>query len=140
MANAFYGKFKEALAAGFVFNWAAGDYRAMGIDSGAYTPSMNVHEFLADVAGGARIATMAAALANKTNALGVLDADDAVLTAAGATQFELVAIYLHTGVDATARLVALLDTFTSGMPYTPAGAGALVTVEWSNGADKVLRL
>ena len=48
-------------------------------------------------------------------------------------------VTLHTGADATARLVAYIDTPTSGLPFTPA-AGQTVNITWDNGANKIFKL
>ena len=56
MANAMYGKGRNKFARGDI-NWLAtgGDtIKVFLIDSASYTPAMDTHEFLSDVASGSR--------------------------------------------------------------------------------------
>jgi hypothetical protein len=76
-------------------------------------------------------------LQNKTVTDGVFDADDIVIAAVSGDQFEYIVLYKHTGSDATARLIYLIDTAT-GLPCTPNGSD--ITLSWNNGADKIFRL
>jgi len=46
-------------------------------------------------------------------------------------------IYQHTGVDATSRLIANIDSAT-GLPFTPNGGDATIT--WDSGANKIFKL
>ena len=48
-------------------------------------------------------------------------------------------VFKHTGADATARLIAYIDTPTSGLPFTPA-VSQTVNVTWDNGANKIFKL
>jgi hypothetical protein len=48
-------------------------------------------------------------------------------------------IFVHTGSDATARLIAFIDTPSAGLPFTPAVSQA-VTVTWDTGPNKVFKL
>ena len=60
------------------------------------------------------------------------------LLATAATATGAVVIFKHTGNDATARLIAFIDTAT-GLPFTPA-AGQPVNIAWDNGANKIFKL
>jgi hypothetical protein len=109
------------------------DIRVILIDAGAYTFSA-AHDFLDDITAGGRESN-AVALAGKTVTAGVLDATDTVLTGTttGVT-VEAVVLYKHTGVEATSPLVAYID----GLTGTTNGVD--VTVQWDNGANKILKL
>lgn len=135
MANLFFGKSVESFAKAEI-NWATDNIKCVLVDSGAYTPSINVDQFLSDIPVGARIAT-SGNLSTKTQTLGVLDADDATFTAVSGVQSEYVVIYQDTGVATTSRLILLIDTAT-GLPVTPSGAD--IVVRWSNGAGKIATL
>ncbi len=136
MANQIYAKaFQQMLSGGI--NLTSADVRVILVDSGAYTPNLATHEFLSSVPGGARIASTAAGMTNKTVTDGVFDADDITFTSVSGVQSEYLLIYIHTGSDATARLLALIDTAT-GLPATPGGGN--ITVTWSNGSDKIFAL
>lgn len=136
MANALYDKGRNAFLTKLI-DWVSDDIRIALIDTGAYTADLANHDFLADVPGGARIAVGGASLANKTAVDGVADADDFTFTAVSGATVEALIIYLHTGSDATARLIAYLDTAT-GFTLTPNGGD--VTVRWSSGANKIFKL
>lgn len=131
MSNAFYGKARQAFAAAGI-DWANDTIKAMLVDTADYTVSINVDEFLADIPSGAREETVA--LANKTNVLGVLDADDAVFSGTSGDNCEAIVIYKDTGDAATSRLLMYIDT-ASGLPVT---LGATVTVQWGNVAGTLL--
>ncbi len=113
----------------------SGDVRVMLVADG-YTFD-DAHEFVADL--GANDNGRSAALSSKSYTAGVFDAADAALTATAAVACDALVIFKHTGSDATARLVAYIDTPDSGLPFTPA-AGQAVGVTWDNGADRIFRL
>lgn len=93
-------------------------------------------KFLADL--GAVDNGRSAALAGKVIPLGVFDANDTSLTATAANASNALILFKHTGSDATARLIAYIDTGT-GLPFTPA-AGQNVAITWDNGANKILKI
>lgn len=136
MANGLYDAGRNAFLTADI-DWVADDIRVALIDTGAYTVDLATHQFLSSVPGGARVAVGGASLANKTAVAGVADADDFTFTAVSGATVEAIIIYVHTGVDATARLIAYLDTAT-GLTLTPSGADVLL--RWSSGANKIFKL
>lgn len=136
MANRLYELGRQAFAEGAI-NWPADDIRAVLVDLADYTPNFTTDEFLSDVPVGARVATMAASMAGKSAPLGVCDANDVTFPSVSGDVSEAVVIYKHTGSDATARLIAYIDT-AGNLPVTPNGTN--VTVEWDNGSNKIFRL
>src|SRR4051812_41488182 len=116
MANALYDKGRQKFLEGSIA-WLTDNIKAVLVDGGAYTPNLSTHEFLSDIAGGARIAT-SANLATKTSTAGVADADDVTFTAVSGVQSEYVVLYKDTGVAATSPLICIIDTAT-GLPVTP---------------------
>lgn len=128
MASAIYPKAKEAFLGGDIA-LDSDDIRVVLVDSADYTYSA-AHDFLDDVAAGARVA-VSGALAGKTITNGTFDANDVTITGVSGDQLEAVVIYQHTGSDATARLIAYVDTFASGVPLTPDGGNVVVT--WAAG-------
>lgn len=114
---------------------AADDIRAILIDAASYTVNTATHEFLSDIPGGARVATVA--LTGETVTARVFDAADATFTAVSGATVEAVVLYKHTGVEATSRLIAYIDTAT-GLPVTPGGGD--ITVVWAATANKIFRL
>ncbi|MCU8693956.1 hypothetical protein OE265_20910 [Mycobacteroides abscessus] len=135
MANIMYDKAYEAFGNGQI-NWLADTIKVVLVDTGAYTLNAATHEFLSDIPSGARVAT-SAALAGKTNVLGVLDAGDASWPAVAGPSGEAVVIFKDTGTAGTSRLIFYLDT-ASGLPVTPNGGD--INIQWNNGTDKIGRL
>ena len=136
MASFLYGKGRNAFATADI-DWPADDIRVIFVDAADYTVDADVHDFLDDIAGGARVATSAASLANKTAVLGVCDADDITINTVSGDQFEAVVLYKHTGVEGTSQLIAYIDTYT-GLPCTPNGGN--ITVQWPADANKIFKL
>jgi hypothetical protein len=133
MANVLYDPGREGIADRTID--LTGDVRAMLVLS-SYVFSA-AHKFLADL--GAVDNGRTAALGTKTYTSGVFDAADISLVATAATASKALVVFQHTGSDATARVIAYIDTPTSGLPFTPA-AGQTVNVTWDNGANRIFRL
>lgn len=134
--SALFDKAREAFG-NKVFDWPNDDVRAILVDNGAYTVDLALHDFLDDVPVGARVGS-AVALGGKTNVAGVMDANDISFTGlSSAPSIEALILYVHTGVDATARLIAYIDSAT-GLPTVAGLSRADVT--WSNGANKIFKL
>lgn len=132
MSTVWYDKGREGIADDTIS--LSGDVRAMLVKS-TYTYSA-AHDFLDDI--GANDNGRTVALASKTYTSGVFDAADTSLTATAATACNALVLFQHTGVDATARVIAYIDTAT-GLPMTPA-AGQTVNIAWDNGANKIGKL
>lgn len=128
MANKFYPKGLEGFAGGDVA-WDSDTIKVVGLDA-SYVYNA-AHDFLADVAGGARLAT-SAALGSKTLLLGVLDAADTSLVAvpSGDTLTQLV-VYQDTGVEATSRLLIHFDTKADLTAISIPTNGSTISVEWN---------
>jgi hypothetical protein len=135
MANALYGKGRQRFLEGSIVI-LTDNIKAVLVDTGAYTVSIDTHEFLSDIASGARIAT-SGNLASKTSTLGVFDAADVTLTAVTGTTVEAVVLYKDTGTASTSPLIAYIDTAT-GLPVTPNGGDETIT--WDNGSNKIFKL
>lgn len=135
MANALYDKGREGFLNGDI-DWPADDIRAILIDTADYTLSISTHEFLSSVPVAARVA-VSASFTGKTSTNGIADAADITFTAVTGDQSEALIIYKHTGSDATARLIAFMDTAT-GLPVLPNGGN--ITVTWDNGTNKIFKL
>jgi hypothetical protein len=135
MANALYDTGRAAFLGADV-DWLADNIKAVLVDTAAYTVNLGTHDFLDDIAVGARIAT-SGNLAGKTSTAGVADANDVTFTAVSGATVEAVVLYKDTGVAATSQLIAYIDTAT-GLPVTPNGGDIVVT--WDNGANKIFKL
>lgn len=134
MANALYDKAREEYLDGLL-DWGADDVRVC-LARSTYTFSA-AHTSMSDV--GATDNGRSAALGSKTVTGGVADAADTSLTATSAVACNALVIFKHTGTDSTARLIAYIDTPTSGLPFTPA-AGQTVNITWDNGSNKIFKL
>jgi hypothetical protein len=95
------------------------------LDTGVYTYSA-AHDFEDDLTG--QVGTDQT-LGTKTTTDGVFDAADAVWAGLTGNSVEGLWIYKDTGVPATSALICWMDTFASGMPYTPNGAE--FTMAWN---------
>ncbi len=137
MANALYDSYVNSYMtqAANQVDLDADDIRAILTDAALYTPNLTTDDFLDDVPAGARVAT--AALTGEVVTGRVFDADDTTFPNVSGAQFEYVVIYKHTGVEATSRLIALIDTAT-GLAMTPSGSD--IIAQWDNGANKIFRL
>ena len=134
MANALFDPGREGFLDGSI-DWDTDDVCVMLVLS-AYSFSA-AHKFVSDL--GAVDNGRSAALGSKTATNGVADAADTSLTATAASASKALVIFKHTGADGTARLIAYIDTPTSGLPFTPS-AGQTVNITWDNGANKIFKL
>lgn len=130
MSNSFYAKGIEGILDRTI-DLTAGTIKALLVDTALYAVNKSTHDFLDDIAVGARIGT-AVALASKTYTGGVFDAADVSFTGLVAPPTcEAVVLFNDTGTAATSRLIAYLDTAVSGLP-TPSGV-TQVDVAWNAG-------
>ena len=134
MSNALFDSGREGFLDGSI-NWATGDIRVMLVLS-TYTFSA-AHKFITDL--GAVDNGRSASFASKTVTAGVANAANTTLTATAASASKALVIFQHTGADATARLIAFIDTPASGLPFTPA-ASQSVPINWDTGANKIFKL
>lgn len=134
MANALYDPGREGFLDGSI-DWDTDDIRVMLVLS-TYT-FVASHKFLSDL--GAVDNGRSAALGTKTVTNGVADAADTSLVATAASASKALVVFKHTGADGTARVIAYIDTPTSGLPFTPS-AGQTVNIAWDNGANKIFKL
>lgn len=135
MANALYDKGREGFLRGEI-SWNDDTVKVALIDTNEYTVDLVNHEFLSDVSATARVAT-SPALTTKTTTAGVADAADATFSLVTGAQSEAIIIFQDTGVEATSKLIAYIDTAT-GLPVTPNGGD--ITVQFDNGANKIFKL
>jgi hypothetical protein len=135
VANALYDTGRAALLGADV-DWLADNIKCVLVDTADYTVNLSTHDFLDDVAAGARVAT-SGNLAGKTATAGVADADNVTFSAVTGDVSEALVIYKDSGSAATSQLIAYIDSAT-GLPVTPNGGD--ITVAWDNGANKIFKL
>lgn len=129
--SALYDKGREAFLAGDI-DWVADTIKVVAVDSG-YTPDFAVDDALEDVSGGTRVVT-SDALASKTVAAGVADADDVTFTSVTGDPIAGLVVYKEGGSEAASPLIAYIEVG----PATPNGSD--ITVTWDSGANKIFRL
>jgi hypothetical protein len=113
-----------------------GDVRVALVRS-SYTPDLDFDAVLTDLGGA--INGRSGALTGADFTAGAFDADDTTLTADAAVACNALVLYVHTGDDSTARLVAYVDDPAIGLPFTPA-AGQGVNIVWDNGPGRIFSL
>ncbi|ANO03595.1 hypothetical protein [Mycobacteroides immunogenum] len=137
MANALYDKGREAFATGAI-NWNGDTIKVVLVDTtaGAYTPNLATHQFLSDIAAGARVAT-SGALTGKTATAGICNAASVTFSAVSGASVEAMVIYKDTGTVGTSPLIAYIDTAT-GLPVSPNGGD--INIAWDTGTNKIFKL
>jgi hypothetical protein len=135
MADFIYDLARQAFLEGEVAILTA-DIKAVLVDGADYTPSASTDDFLADIAGGGRVAT-SSNFASKTSTLGVFDAADITFSTVTGDQCEYIVIYEDTGDAATSKLLAKIDSYT-GLPVTPNGGN--ITVAFPADSNKIWKL
>lgn len=133
MASALFNNGREGFLDGSI-DWDTGDIRVMLVKS-TYTYDAT-DEFLADL--GAVDNGRSAAFSSKTVTDGIADAGNTSLVATSAVACNALVVFQHTGVDATARVIAYIDDAT-GLPFTP-GAGGTINITWDDGTNKIFKL
>jgi hypothetical protein len=139
MATLIYPQGKKAFLEGDI-DLIANTIKVVLIDTADYTYNA-AHDNLDDVAVASRVAT-SGALAGKTVTVSgsnaVFDANDITLTGVTGDQAEALILFVDTGVEATSKLIAYIDSFASGMPVTPNGGN--INIVWDNGASKIFAI
>jgi hypothetical protein len=100
--------------------------RAVLIDTGTYTYNA-AHDNYDDLSG--VVGTESGALASKTFTNGTFDAADITFTAVTGNTVEAIVLFLDTGTASTDKLIAYIDSASSGLPVTPNGGD--INVVWS---------
>ena len=136
MANALYQLARESFLKGEI-SYNADNIKTVLVDVADYTVNLATDQFLSSIPIAARVA-ISANLASKTTVDGVADAADVTFSAVTGDPCEALVIYADTGTAGTSRLIAYIDTATSGFPVTPNGGDIVVT--WDSGADKIFKL
>lgn len=134
MANGLYDKGREGFLDGSI-DWDTDNIKAVLVTS-AYVADLATHQFLSSVGAGTRLAT-SGNLGTKTVTAGVADAADVTYTAASGGTVAAVVIYKDTGAEGTSRLICFIDTGTN-LPLVLNGGD--VTIQWSNGSNRIFKL
>jgi hypothetical protein len=134
MANSLYDKGRESfLSQNPALDWDTDTIKLMLVKvAQAFS---NAHQYHSDITAGNIVAT-SSALAGKTVAAGVADANDVVFTAPASGHSCNLILFKDTGVSSTSPLIAFIDTGT-GLPVTTNGGD--ITVSWDN-TNKIFKL
>lgn len=105
-----------------------------------YSPNVATHEFLTDIS--SFIVGTDQTLTTKTATAGIFNADPATWSggsapASGATTIAYLVLYKSTGTAGSSPLIGYIDTATN-LPLLPNGGS--VSVSWSTGANKILKI
>lgn len=106
MANAVFAKAKEAILEGEI-DITSDQIKVLIVDS-SYTVDFNLHQFVSNISP-ASIKHRSQNLSNVTNILGVVDADDLVISDYPGDPFNAIVIYKDTGNDTTSNLIAYIN-------------------------------
>ena len=136
MANFIYGKAKQSLLNG-EFNISSDSLKVLLVTD-SYAPNQNVDQFVSNISS-SYIKQRTSSLTNVTNTLGVIDADDILVSNYDGSAFKSLVIYKDSGTDSTSRLLAYIDTAT-GIPFLGINAVTDITINWSNSSNKIISL
>ena len=131
MSNTLYDKGRQAFLSGDA-DWDANTIK-VSLLSSTYTFSQ-AHDFFDDISG---VVATSSALGSKTTTDGVADAADITFSAVSGSQVTQFVIWADSGVSSTSRLLVYFDSATN-LPVTPNGGD--ITIQWSNGSDKIFKL
>lgn len=134
MANGMYVKGLEALMQAGI-NLLSDTIKVTLVDAADYTVDLAAHDFINDVAAGARVAT--ATLASKSVTGGAFDAADVTFPTVTGDPSEALVIWKDSGVEGTSPLIMYIDTAT-GLGVTPNGGD--ITVAWDNGTNRIFKI
>lgn len=126
MANQMYGLGREGFLDGTI-DWDTDAIRAVLVDTGTYTVSIDTDNDYADLSG--VVGSESGLFTSKTVTLGTADAADITFSSVSGTTAEAIVIFQDTGTPGTDRLIAYIDTASSGLPVTPNGGD--ITVTWN---------
>jgi hypothetical protein len=128
MANAIYPKFKQALLDSSTNADLNDNTVKVALIDTADEAYNAADEFLSDVTGAGIVGT-AQTIGTTTVTTGLFDGDNVTFSAVTGDPCEALIIYIDTGVAATSRLVAFIDTGVTGLPVTPNGGD--ITITWN---------
>jgi hypothetical protein len=129
MASVLYPLAKQGLMSA-AFNLPTDTVRVALVDTGTYTYNAN-HQFYSSISG---VQGTPIALANKTVANGVFDADDTTFPAVSGSAVGAVVVYKDTGTPTSSPLLAYID----GITVQPAGGDIIIV--WDQGANRIFAL
>lgn len=136
MSNFIYGKAKEAFLNGLID--MSNDQIDIIFTKSTYIPSQSSDEFVSDL-DVSNITTTPIGLSNVTNTLGIIDANDVLVSNYPGTAFNAVVIFQSNTSAQDSRLIAYIDT-SEGLPFSGTNDTIDITISWSNGPNKIISI
>jgi hypothetical protein len=136
MSNFIYGKAKEAFLNGLID--MSNDQIDIIFTKSTYIPSQSSDEFVSDL-DISNITTTPIGLSNVTNTLGIIDANDVLVSNYPGTAFNAVVIFQSNTSAQDSRLIAYIDT-SEGLPFSGTNDTIDITISWSNGPNKIISI
>jgi hypothetical protein len=136
MSNFIYGKAKEAFLNGLID--MSNDQIDIIFTKSTYIPSQSSDEFVSDL-DISNITTTPIGLSNVTNTLGIIDANDVLVSNYPGTAFNAVVIFQSNTSAQDSRLIAYIDT-SEGLPFSGTNETIDITISWSNGPNKIISI
>jgi predicted nucleic-acid-binding protein len=136
MSNFVYGKAKEAMLNGQI-NVTSNSLKVLLVSS-SYIPSINLDQYVSDININ-HIINRSEAIQNVVNTLGVLDANDVVISEHNGSAFKAVVLYQNGTSDSNSRLISYIDT-SAGLPFAGVNFSLPVTIIWNNSFSKIISL
>ena len=137
MANFIYGKAKESLFKGEI-NIISNQIKILLIDTSLYSPQINLDTFVSDIPAGC-IRDVSDPVQNVTVTVGVVDADDVIISDYNGQPFSGLVGFQVGSSDANSRLLFYVDT-AIGLPFTGSSSTSPVTIVWNNEINKLISL
>lgn len=136
MANFVYSKAKQALLNGEI-DVSSSNYQVALLKSSEYSPNQLNDQFVSEIPANA-IVGRSQNISNVTNVNGILDANDVSISHDGAA-FDSIVVYQVGVNDSSSRLFFYIDNST-GLPFEGSNSSLIVTINWSDTANKILAL
>src|SRR5580765_6046212 len=124
MANVIYDSGKKAILDGSIA-FLTDDIRFALVDTGVETFNA-ADDFMNDIT--SPVARMAAGLGTKTTTAGTFDAADPTINSVSGSTVEAVVLYKFNASDASAALIAWIDSSPS-IAFTPNGSNVTLTLD-----------
>jgi hypothetical protein len=136
MSNFIYGKAKQAFLNGLID--ISNDQIDIIFVGDGYVPSVNSDEFVSHIQQ-SNIKSHAINLANVSNTLGVIDANDVFVVQYSGGAFKAIVIFAQGTSAANSRLIAYIDT-SEGLPFLGTNEPVDITIAWNNSVNKIISI
>jgi hypothetical protein len=130
MSNALYSVYCNGIwTNAAAVDWTSDTIKAV-LCSAGYTPNIAADAHITDIPGGDIVSTATVTGLSVASRAVQISGTVTFASVTGAVCTQVV-LYKDTGTPSTSPLLALFDTFTSGMPATPVGTNIVLTLDAS---------